>query len=67
VLNVDIDVAPSFAEMEEAIHCSIQQSFSDLVSVGEEGLHLSPVHQLVLNCVWLNLKVRYMLISFTFN
>jgi hypothetical protein len=58
-LNVDADVAPSFAEMDEAIQSSIQQSLSDLVSVDEEGLHLSPAHQLVLNCVWLNLKVRY--------
>ncbi|PNF43088.1 hypothetical protein B7P43_G02703 [Cryptotermes secundus] len=61
------DVAPSFAEMAEAIQCNIQQSLSDLVSLDEEGLHLSPAHQLVLNCVWLNLKVRYMFITFTFN
>jgi hypothetical protein len=67
ILNVDTEVAPSFAEMDEAIHCSIQQSFSDLVSVGEERLHLSPVHQLVMNCVWLNLKVRYVFVNFTFN
>ncbi|XP_033607441.1 uncharacterized protein LOC111864554 isoform X3 [Cryptotermes secundus] len=51
------DVAPSFAEMAEAIQCNIQQSLSDLVSLDEEGLHLSPAHQLVLNCVWLNLKL----------
>jgi hypothetical protein len=58
-LNIDADVAPSFAEMDEAIQSSIQQSLSDLMSVDEEELQLSPARQLVLNCVWLNLKVRY--------
>jgi hypothetical protein len=60
-LNIDADVAPSFAEMDEAIQSSIQESLSELLSVGEEELQLSPAHQLVLNCVWLNLKVRCVL------
>jgi hypothetical protein len=57
-LNIDADVAPSFAEMDEAIQSSIQESLSDMLSVDEEEMQLSPAHQLVLNCVWLNLKVR---------
>jgi hypothetical protein len=58
-LTVAADVAPSFAEMDEAIQSNIQESLSDLLSVDEEELQLSPAHQLLLNCVWLNLKVRY--------
>jgi hypothetical protein len=65
-LNIDADVAPSFAEMDEAIESTIQQSLSDLMSVDEEELQLSPAHQLVLNCIWLNLKVRYVFTSLTF-
>jgi len=65
-LNIDAGVAPSFAEMDEAIQSSIQESLSDMLSVDEEELQLSPAHQLVLNCVWLNLKVRYMFSNLTF-
>ncbi|XP_069686859.1 uncharacterized protein [Periplaneta americana] len=49
------DVAPSFAEMDEAIKSSIQESLCNL-EIEEEEMQLSPAHQLVYNCVWLNLK-----------
>ena len=65
-LIIDADVAPSFAEMDEAIQSSIQESLSDMLSADEEELQLSPAHQLVLNCIWLNLKVRYMFSNLTF-
>ncbi|KAJ9594155.1 hypothetical protein L9F63_014411, partial [Diploptera punctata] len=50
------DIAPSFAEMDEAIKYSIEKSiiFSE---TAKEEMNLSPAHQLVLNCIWRNLKI----------
>ncbi|XP_068085815.1 uncharacterized protein [Anabrus simplex] len=53
-------VAPSFAEMSEAIEEAIQQSYS---TMGNSGKHISPAHQIFLNCMWLNLKACCMLAS----
>jgi hypothetical protein len=52
--------------MDEAIQSSMQESLSDLLLLDEEELQLSPAHQLVLNCVWLNLKVRYVFTNLIF-
>lgn len=65
------DFAPSFAEMGIAIASLVQQSSvvsediqsSELIGncdVNEsnlEGLQLTPAQQLVLNCIWHNMKV----------
>lgn len=54
--------APSFAEMGEAIESMIsKQENKDIDS--DLPLTLSPAHQLVLNCIWLNLKVSCALAS----
>nr|CAD7395985.1 unnamed protein product [Timema poppensis] len=45
--------APSFAEMAEAI----DSTFCDILSRDEEEvMDTTPAHQLVINCIWFNLK-----------
>nr|CAD7437773.1 unnamed protein product [Timema bartmani] len=45
--------APSFAEMAEAI----DSTFCDILSRDEEEvMDITPAHQLVINCIWFNLK-----------
>ena len=51
------DVAPSFAEMDDAIKHNIEKSAA--YSGTEADMQLSPAHQLVLNCIWLNFKVSH--------
>nr|CAD7199185.1 unnamed protein product [Timema douglasi] len=47
--------APSFAEMAEAI----DSTFCDILSRDEEEvMDTTPAHQLVINCIWFNLKVN---------
>lgn len=59
------DSAPSFGEMGEAITAVVTKSSlrscdvdsTTLKSESVSDLTLTPAQQLVLNCVWLNLKV----------
>ncbi|XP_034237777.1 LOW QUALITY PROTEIN: thyroid adenoma-associated protein homolog [Thrips palmi] len=61
----DSAFAPSFAEMGEAIDSMVSRPSSDVEVADEEALPLtlSPAHQLVLNCIWLNLKASCALAS----
>lgn len=54
--------APSFAEMGEAIESMISKQENKDIDP-DLPLTLSPAHQLVLNCIWLNLKVSCALAS----
>ncbi|KAK3907989.1 hypothetical protein KUF71_003121 [Frankliniella fusca] len=66
--SADTAFNPSFAEMGEAID-SIVSRPGRPGAAGEDGdddglpLTLSPAHQLVLNCIWLNLKMCCVLAS----
>lgn len=66
---VCLDFAPSFGEMGIAIASAVESSglqvsdltaddaTADLTEVTPADLHLTPAQQLVLSCVWLNIKV----------
>lgn len=49
------DYAPSFLEMGEAIKSVVDGSALSIEDT--DKFHLSPAYQLVLNTIWLNLKV----------
>lgn len=57
-----LDYAPSFEESDKALQTLISQSFfnkSDLKYKSEEDkFQLQPIHQLLLNFIWITLKVR---------
>lgn len=66
----DSAFAPSFAEMGQAIDSMVSVSRTASAFDAEAGdgdddatLTLSPAHQLVLNCIWLNLKASCALAS----
>ena len=46
-------LAPSFSDMGKAIDSLIEEH----LDLNEDNLFLSPAHQLLLNCIWINLKV----------